>query len=92
MELKIITNYDKNLRQTGQFCNKAVYTVLGHMDDQVAIPAAKTLAEELKEPVVVVCGLHINNATKDDIKALIDNSNLVVNKAIIYLTKGTHLL
>jgi len=60
----------------------SVFTLFGHMDDQIAVPSATKLAEKLGEPVVVVCGLHIHSATTDDIKKLIKNSNIVIKKAI----------
>lgn len=66
----------------------SIFTVPGHMDDQVAAPLAKKLSEELKEPVVMVCGLHIHEATSYDIEKLIENSNSVVNEAIKRIILG----
>ncbi|MEM0049381.1 MAG: hypothetical protein QW424_02790 [Candidatus Bathyarchaeia archaeon] len=60
----------------------SIFTVPGHMDDQVAAPLAKKLSEELGEPVVMICGLHIHEATSYDIEKLIENSNFVVNEAV----------
>jgi len=60
----------------------SLFTLSGHMDDRVAVPSATKLAEKLGEPVVVVCGIHINNATTEDINKLITNSEWVVEKAV----------
>ncbi|MDI9619316.1 MAG: hypothetical protein QFX33_00625 [Candidatus Nezhaarchaeota archaeon] len=60
----------------------SVFTVPGHMDDQVAAPLAKRMAEALGEPVVVVCGLHVHAATAKDIRRLVENSHAAVEKAL----------
>jgi hypothetical protein len=65
----------------------SVFTLFGHMDDQVAVPSATKLAEKLGEPVVVICGLHIHSATVDDINKLVINSDAVIEKAIKTLCK-----
>jgi len=64
----------------------STYTLLGHMDDQVAAPLARRLAEKLQEPVVVICGLHVHGATPHDIEKLVENSRAAMDKAIELLT------
>lgn len=66
----------------------SVFTVPGHMDDRVATPAAIKIAEELKQPAIVIAGLHIHQATKEDINKLVENSNNVVSKAVKELKKS----
>jgi hypothetical protein len=60
----------------------SVFTFPGHMDDKIAVPSAKKLSEKLKEPIIMICGLHIHNATAYDIKKLLKNSSTVVNEAV----------
>jgi len=66
----------------------SVFVLPGHMDDKVAVPLAKKLSEKLNELVVVVCGLHIHNATTQDIKRLVRNSNKAVNRITKKLLKS----
>lgn len=42
----------------------------GHRDVEVAAPMAKRLAEKYRVPVSVVAGIHINNATAEDIEII----------------------
>lgn len=62
--------------------SSSVFTVPGHMDDQIAIPSAVKMARELNEPAVVVAGLYIHKASKEDIDKLISSSDVVTNKAL----------
>lgn len=39
----------------------------GHKDQYISAPWAKKLSDHLGEPVCVVCGIHYDNATKDEI-------------------------
>ncbi|WP_425060435.1 hypothetical protein [Sporomusa carbonis] len=45
----------------------SVLTVTGHIDDEVARPAAHFLAKALKQIVVVSCGIHYDKITAEDI-------------------------
>ncbi|MCD5406930.1 MAG: hypothetical protein LRZ99_04495 [Desulfotomaculum sp.] len=67
-------------------CNSYVLPRLNHKDDQLAKPIAEKLAKHYRMAVVVVAGLHIENATSQDIEKLIDNANLAVKKIMIALT------
>lgn len=66
----------------------SVFTLMSHKDDQVARPTAEKLARELKEVVVVVAGIHIEKATKEDIKILVKNSKKTINKLKRELNKS----
>ncbi|MBC7324052.1 MAG: hypothetical protein H5T99_01905 [Moorella sp. (in: Bacteria)] len=48
----------------------SVLTLLGHKDDELARPAAATLAAGLNAPVVVVAGVHLHGATPADLTRL----------------------
>ena len=52
----------------------SVFTITGHKDDYIARPAAEKLARRLGEVVVAVAGVHVDNASKEDIKILMRNS------------------
>jgi hypothetical protein len=52
----------------------------GHFDWMVAKPIAKKIANKKKKPVVCIAGIHVNNATKDEIKLLKENCKKIENK------------
>ena len=58
-------------------CNSVVVPRLGHKDDEIAKPLAERLTRALNTPVAVVAGLHIENASPEEIAILIENCNQV---------------
>ncbi|MDH5450520.1 MAG: hypothetical protein OEX77_06435 [Candidatus Bathyarchaeota archaeon] len=71
-----ISHHPEKIRST-----TSVFTFPGHLDDRVAVPSATELAEKLREPVVVVSGIHVYHATTDDIDKLVSNSRKIIEKA-----------
>lgn len=65
----------------------SVYTLVGHKDDEVAKPAAEKLARELNDVVVVIAGIHIEDAAEEEIKILMDNSHKVIEKLLETIKK-----
>lgn len=51
----------------------SVLCVTSHKEDEVARTAALRMATLLNTRVVVTCGLHIDNASSEDIKILYEN-------------------
>jgi hypothetical protein len=68
----------KNAKKTSS--TSSVFTLTGHKDDKVARPAAERLARGLKEVVVVVAGIHVENATKEEIEVLMKNSKRTIGE------------
>ncbi|MBO8128886.1 MAG: hypothetical protein H0Z39_06775 [Peptococcaceae bacterium] len=63
-----------SLKDPGKIsANVTVVPLLGHKDDEVAKPLADTLARHFNKPVVVVVGIHIDNASEQDIEILLNN-------------------
>ena len=60
----------------------SVYTLIGHKDDDIAKPVAGMLARELNEVVVVIVGIHVDDATDEEIKILMNNSQKVIEKLL----------
>jgi glutamate 5-kinase len=60
----------------------SILTVLGHKDDEIAKPAAELLAKKFKVPTVVVVGVHIDKATRQDVKTLFTNSMKAVSGVV----------
>jgi hypothetical protein len=54
-----------------------------HMDELVARPAAERLALLFDAPVVCIAGLHIDNATQEEIETMVKNAEAVVEKLIV---------
>jgi hypothetical protein len=60
--------------------NVSVISILGHKDDELARPIADQLVRALNSIVVVIAGVHIHQATKEDIAKVIANANQAVEK------------
>jgi hypothetical protein len=57
-------------------------TFPGHKDYLVANTAAEQICKALSNPVVVSVGIHMNNASKDEIKQAVDAVDTLVKKLI----------
>ncbi|MFZ5644384.1 MAG: hypothetical protein ACOY46_12410 [Bacillota bacterium] len=55
-------------------CTSSVLPLVGHKDDEAAKPLAEMIARVTGSPVSVAAGLHINNASPDDIEKLLKNT------------------
>lgn len=54
-------------------CTSSTIPLVGHKDDEAARPLAEMLARATGAPVSVAAGIHIDNATGDDIELLQKN-------------------
>jgi hypothetical protein len=63
-----------------QTSSASLLSVYGHKDGEIAKPIAEKVSKKLKKTVVVIVGIHLDNATKDDIQKFIDNSKIEVEK------------
>lgn len=54
-------------------CNTTVVPLLGHKDDEIAKPVAEEIVKAWGSPVAVVAGVHVDNASREDIDSLISN-------------------
>jgi hypothetical protein len=57
----------------------SIISSYGHKEGDLVKPLAEKVAKKLKKTVVLVAGLHIDNATHDDIQKLVENSNKVID-------------
>ena len=62
--------------------NVTVVPRLGHKDDEIARTAAGRAARILGTPVVVVVGIHIDQASPDDIALLVDHTNKALDQLL----------
>lgn len=58
------------------------WTDIGHKDDIVAKEAANELVKVLNKNIVVIAGLHVDNATQEDINRLVKNSSSLVKNLL----------
>lgn len=65
----------------------SVFTLIGHKEDELVKPIAELLVKELKRTTVVIAGVHVKNASEEDIKKLIDNSMKSIEKLIKKIKK-----
>ncbi|MGQ9512023.1 prenylated flavin chaperone LpdD [Thermodesulfitimonas sp.] len=63
-----------------------VVPLYGHRDDEIARPAAEKLAVTCAQPVVVVAGVHIEAATREEIDLLVANVSEAVNGLVRLIT------
>ncbi len=56
----------------------SVFTLVGHKDDEVARPAAERIARMLNQTVVVVSGIHLDQAKDEDIERISNNAEHAV--------------
>lgn len=53
----------------------SVFTLPAHKDDEIAKPIAEIIAKKLNQTTVVVAGVHIEKASKLEIRELLANAN-----------------
>jgi len=58
----------------------SVFNLVGHKDDEIARPAAERLAKELRQPIVVIAGVHVQKAKHEDVQELLRNSMQAVEE------------
>ena len=64
--------------------NYTIWTDEGHKDNVIAEDVATELIKnfDFDKNVVVIAGLHIDHATKEDINRLVKNSNILVDNLL----------
>jgi len=65
----------------------SIFTLVGHKEDELVKPIAELLVKELNQTTVVVAGVHVENATEEDIKRLVNNSMKSIDRLIKKLKK-----
>jgi hypothetical protein len=60
----------------------SVYNLIGHRDDQIASPLADLIARNLKRISIVLAGIHVENAKKEDIEKILDQMSNINTKIV----------
>ncbi len=63
-----------------QTSSASLLSVYGHKDGEIAKPLAEKVSKVIKKTVIFIVGIHLDNATKEDIQKFINNSNHEVDK------------
>lgn len=69
----------------------SVLTLSGHKDDEIARPISENVAKNLNQVTVTVAGVHIDEASDQDISKLVTNSMKASKKLIIKLRTLTRI-
>lgn len=65
-----------SLRGSGTSCDVYSLPVPGHKDGDVAIPLAKYLCSNIRTVITLSAGIHVDNATAEDIRIIQQNCQL----------------
>lgn len=68
--------------------SSSVFTLIGHKEDELSKQIAENITKVTKEVTVAIVGLHIDNATSQDIECLIQNTQKAVEKLVGKLIKN----
>lgn len=69
-------------------CTSSIFNLLGHKDDGIALPIAEAVCKMKCQQVVVTAGVHIDNATEEDINKLVRNSSGLKEKILECLSRS----
>ncbi|TCZ76520.1 hypothetical protein E0485_13020 [Paenibacillus albiflavus] len=83
----IICEPRPSLRNDGTYsCTTSVHNFLGHKDDLLAKPIAEALCKQLRKPVVITAGIHVDDATDEELEAFLASIPLLTDKLISRLS------
>ncbi|WP_422447710.1 hypothetical protein [Thermoanaerobacterium sp. DL9XJH110] len=84
----VISQPRQSLKCDGSIsCTTSVFNLLGHKDDGIAIPLAEEICKKLNRLVVVTAGVHIENATIEDIERLKNSGRLLTDMILSHFIK-----
>jgi len=67
----VVSQPRPSLKNKGKIsCTTSVFNILGHKDDEIAVPMAEEICKKTNQVVVVTAGVHIENATMEGIDRL----------------------
>lgn len=58
-----------------------------HKDTEIGVPVAKKMAVAINEAISLTCGIHIDHATKEEIKKICDNCMMAADEFISHYQK-----
>lgn len=67
----------------------SLFTITGHKEDVIVQKLANFISSELNSVVVVCCGIHINNITKDDMSSLFSTLDEIIDELLAKIKNTT---
>ncbi len=82
--LVIITGGNKHIGGVSLVDNGGILSIIkqGHKDDIISSMVAPIIYEKTKKDTLVICGIHLDNITKDGIDILINNARICTDKLL----------
>ena len=83
--LIVVTGGDEHIGAVSLMDNNNYSSLskIGHKDEIISKFVAHSISTLFKKDIVVVCGIHINDATEEDIVILMQNANSCVKKFLL---------
>ena len=83
--LIIITGGDEHIGGISLAENNSFSTIAktGHKDDIISNMAASLIYERLKKDTAVICGIHLDNATAEEIDIVVNNAQRCVEEFLL---------
>ena len=69
----VLASLSERVNGGGMTCNLCNIPLPGHKDSYLAEKLAKTLCLATNQPVAITAGLHVDNASEEDIQLLVSN-------------------
>lgn len=76
-----------SLTGKGISCNISLISLLGHKEEELAIELTRIAFSKLKKDLAIAVGLHVDNATQEDIEVLKLNSKKALEGGLYELAK-----
>ena len=71
----------KSLKEKNKIsCTSSVFNFLGHKDEAIARMFAEKVCKKTKRNVIALAGIHIENASHEEINFILKNSKLLLEK------------
>ncbi|WP_238492470.1 prenylated flavin chaperone LpdD [Desulfotruncus alcoholivorax] len=85
----VISHPRPSIALEGQIsCNTIVIPELGHKEDELAKPLAESIAVTLNSTVVMIAGIHIDNASDFEINEIKKICKQLVDEFLTFACKG----
>lgn len=83
--LVVITGGDEHIGGVSLIENGSFSSIAkkGHKDDVISNMVAPLIYDELKKDTLVICGIHLDNATKEEIDIMVNNAQKCVEEFLL---------
>lgn len=83
-----VSQIRSSLKNTDEVsASTSVITCLGHLEDDLAREMAGRIAKKLKRDTVVICGIHLDEISNQEIQEIIQAAQILEEKIILQIEK-----